>query len=127
MVGTVSAVSGTLRPRTVTIFMPGWRNSDAVSRAAVTHAAGIVAKVEHQAGKTVAAQLFDGLLDLGAGVAVEAGNPDVADAGGQEEGAVHARRLHVFGRQHQPHHAVRAGTAHIELCLLLPRLREQLR
>src|ERR1035438_6895591 len=30
MVGTVSVVSGTCRPRTVTIFIPGWRNSEAI-------------------------------------------------------------------------------------------------
>jgi len=48
------------------------------------------AQVENQAGKAVAAQFFDGLLELSAGLLVEARDPYVADARPHEEGALDA-------------------------------------
>jgi hypothetical protein len=69
-----------LRPRTVTILAPGLRNRAAVS-SRCHQAAGILAQIEHQTLQIAAAKLLDGVPDEPAGLFIEAGNAQVADAG----------------------------------------------
>ena len=91
------------------------------------HAAGVVAQIDHQAGQTVASQFLDGRFHFLRGLLVEAVDADVADAGADEEGAVHAGRLHFLRRQREVQQARNAGTPHVQPRLPLARLFQELR
>ena len=91
------------------------------------HAAGVVAQIDHQPGQTVAAQFLDGRFHFLRGLLVEAVDADVADAGADEKGAVHAGRLHFLRRQREVQQARNARTAHVQARLPLARLFQQLR
>ena len=91
--------SATERPRTVTTFCPGFRNSDAVSSAAVSMPPGLLRRSSTSPFSLCAAELLDGLADLRPGLFVEARDPQVADARPQQEGPLHAGRLQFLRGQ----------------------------
>jgi hypothetical protein len=109
----------------VTIFDRGLKEQRAGFEGGGEQSAGIIAQVENQPGEPVAPQFFDGLLELPAGLLVEARDPYVADARADEEGALDAGGLHLLRRENQVLDAGRAGRNHFKLRLLLARLREE--
>src|SRR5579883_2454703 len=125
LAGTDSDFSGTWRPRTVKIRLPGRRKREAVSSAASTIPPGLFRRSRINPSRRSPPSFSIAAFRSGA-VFPSKLETRMSDAGGCEKRALHARRLHLLGRQSEVQDARHTAAAHIELRLPLARLRQQL-